>query len=359
MSPDQFAPRNRRRFVRQSASVLLGMALVGRGLPGPQRVRAAERPSLVPIDPTSTPLRPLRIGDRLDELDELFDAQQGIFGVMVIDGAGDLRYSRNATLPFVAASLFKLVLAAEVLAKTTSAQIPINTSLPLLPEYFAIDLPGPDSVYSWDSVGTEISIDEALWATLAVSSNVAAMTLLTLTSKKELNRRAASLGMVSTQYFANVDDLAAWRVIESSAIVQPQFSEALAIVEEEAAGWTVNVTSPADIAMFFSALVKQEVVSPTVSRSLLDLLTGQLIADRIPSALPAGTTIAHKTGNLLGIVHDAGAIFSVDGPVILVAMSEGVADEKMATWVIQEATRLTYDALIAFDGPRGRLETQV
>ncbi len=329
--------------------------LVSNRVAGIESASAAERPSLTPLDSDSGSFSAIPVGRRLDALDDLFDNQQGIYGVVVIDGRGELRYSRNASLPFVAASLYKLVLAADILARTTTAEIPINLSLPLPAEYFPADPALPDSVYSWDQIGTETTVDQALWAMVSVSSNVAAMALLALTSKDALNRRAASFGMSDTQYFASIEELADWRNPQPERALEPQFPEALAIVEAEALGWTVNVTSPTDIARFFTSLVHHQIVSATVSASLLDLLKGQLISDRMPAALPPGTSIAHKTGNLVGIVHDAGAIYSQNGPVVLVAMSEGVANEQAATWAIQEASRLTYDALIAFDGDRSSL----
>jgi hypothetical protein len=54
---------------------------------------------------------------------------------------------------------------------------------------------------------------------------------------------------------------------------------------------------------------------------MLARLGRQAIGDRLPAALPANVPVAHKTGNLVGLVHDAGIIFTPSGPRVVVAMT--------------------------------------
>jgi hypothetical protein len=75
---------------------------------------------------------------------------------------------------------------------------------------------------------------------------------------------------------------------------------------------------------------------------MLDLLSGQQVNDRFPALLPAGTRLAHKTGNLPGVVHDAGVIWTPAGPRILAALAEGVPDDGHAATVIQRLALLVY-----------------
>ena len=48
----------------------------------------------------------------------------------------------------------------------------------------------------------------------------------------------------------------------------------------------------------------------------------------IPAGLPEGARIAHKTGQITGIHHDAGIVYpAAREPYILVILIEGIQDE--------------------------------
>jgi hypothetical protein len=84
----------------------------------------------------------------------------------------------------------------------------------------------------------------------------------------------------------------------------------------------LNVTTAADIAALYVMLLNGEIISRAASDEMLALLETQQINDRLPALLPAGTVVAHKTGNLEGLVHDAGVIFAPAGPVVVVVLTE-------------------------------------
>lgn len=103
-----------------------------------------------------------------------------------------------------------------------------------------------------------------------------------------------------------------------------------------------NVTTPADMARLFSLLLEGKVVSPAASQEMLALLADQRITDRLPAALPAGTSVAHKTGNLPGVVHDAGVIYTPGGPLIVVVMSQRAWNETAVIHLARQTALLTY-----------------
>jgi beta-lactamase class A len=82
-----------------------------------------------------------------------------------------------------------------------------------------------------------------------------------------------------------------------------------------------------------------------VSAAILDILKQQAVDDRFPCLLPFETEMAHKTGNLDHVVHDAGIIWTPDGPVILVAMVENAEDDAIASQVIQQLALIAYHDL--------------
>src|SRR5262249_19084344 len=82
-----------------------------------------------------------------------------------------------------------------------------------------------------------------------------------------------------------------------------------------------------DMLRFFEALARLEGPAADASREMLLRLLRQRINDRIPSRLAADTPIAHKTGNLPGVMHDAGLIYTVAGPVAIVLLAQDVVDD--------------------------------
>lgn len=83
------------------------------------------------------------------------------------------------------------------------------------------------------------------------------------------------------------------------------------------------VTTPRDIAKLLEIISQGEAVSVEASVKMLELLSQQRINDRIPVLLPPGIIVAHKTGELKDVRHDAGVLIGPDNNIVLVLMTEG------------------------------------
>ena len=91
-----------------------------------------------------------------------------------------------------------------------------------------------------------------------------------------------------------------------------------------------------------------------LSRLGLDILSWQKLKTRLPSLLPLGTKVAHKTGTGHRCYNDAGIIFKGERPLcILTAYTVGVPDAvadgtpgfAAAYRLIGRMARLSYDEL--------------
>lgn len=85
---------------------------------------------------------------------------------------------------------------------------------------------------------------------------------------------------------------------------------------------TIPTTTPEDIAKYYEKLYKGEIVSKEASAQMMETLKRQTWNERIPKYLPENTVVAHKTGELYGVKHDAGIVFSPKGDYIIVLMSD-------------------------------------
>ena len=80
-------------------------------------------------------------------------------------------------------------------------------------------------------------------------------------------------------------------------------------------------TSARDVATLLQRLYDGTLNSPSSNDRLLGLLKAQRVNNRLPTGLPAGTLVAHKTGDLDGYVHDAGIVYGPKADYLVVVMS--------------------------------------
>jgi beta-lactamase class A len=86
---------------------------------------------------------------------------------------------------------------------------------------------------------------------------------------------------------------------------------------------TPQQTSARDVGLLFEDLYNGTLNSSASNAAFLALLKNQEVNDRLPQGLPAGTIIAHKTGNLDNVVHDAGIVYGPKTNYLVVVMSGG------------------------------------
>jgi beta-lactamase class A len=269
--------------------------------------------------------------------------EEGVYGVVLMQPDGTVIYKQNADLPFIAASLYKLVVMVDFFKSRELGEIDFEQSVVLDQSFFPV-FEGDDEDVYFDStmVGASVQITELMQAMITLSSNVAARALLSLTTPEVLNEIAVNLGMANTHLLLEMKDVEPWPPDSISGDNPAATEEALRFVAQMGQTGLINVTTPADIATFFMELANREIVSPEASDEMLQLLEQQEINDRLPALLPEGTVCAHKTGDLVNVVHDAGIVDGEDGPVIVTVLSEAVPDHERTINVIQRLGLIAY-----------------
>ena len=301
---------------------------------------AGRKPALAA--PVASPVAsPVPSIDLQATIDALVPSDGGVYGFVVQDPDGTDHYRCNPGVPFVAASLYKLPLMAHI-HKLAESGIFALSDVIWLDEWFWSE--GDDSYYDWSWMGAGVTIDELLYAMGAWSSNVAAWALATLVDWWDVQVTANEIGMTGTIMFAVTPELAVWPPVPGDGDSEDDMWTASSFIDTMY-GWSpVMITTPGDIATYFRGLLAGTVVSEFASQAIYDVLAMQVINDRLPALLPEGTTVVHKTGNLLQVVHDAGIIYTNTGPVIVVGMSEAFYDEWGAWNALQQLALTVYDA---------------
>jgi beta-lactamase class A len=104
-----------------------------------------------------------------------------------------------------------------------------------------------------------------------------------------------------------------------------------------------NTATAKDLAILLTALAQGETFSPASNAKMIEILKEQEFNEKIPAFLPKGIPIAHKTGDITGVHHDAAIVFPPgEGPYVLVVLTSGFQDEKKANQIIAEISRVVW-----------------
>ncbi|HMD39744.1 MAG TPA: serine hydrolase [Candidatus Acidoferrum sp.] len=105
-----------------------------------------------------------------------------------------------------------------------------------------------------------------------------------------------------------------------------------------------NTTTARGLLLLMEAIAHREAVDQEWSNQMIEILERQKFNEGIPAGLPPGTRVAHKTGEITKIHHDAAIVFAPK-PFVLVILVRGIADEKESAGLIADITRLIYKAV--------------
>ena len=256
----------------------------------------------------------------VQQLDQLVSAFPGGAGLWIGDAkTNEPLYTHDADEPIITASLYKLGLLAEAERRVEAGELRYSDIITIEAEDITED-------GSFEVAGTALTLDEALEVMITISDNGAALALWHMLGAENVNATLRAAGIKDFHVFVN------WGVDD-------------------------NVATPAAIGTLLTLLAKRQLISPSASDRMIARLSRQQINDRLPAALPEGVVVAHKTGNLPGLTHDAGIIFTPSGPRVVVAMTWDAFDADAYAFIANVAstvysTLLEPPANARYDVPR-------
>ena len=105
-----------------------------------------------------------------------------------------------------------------------------------------------------------------------------------------------------------------------------------------------NTTTARGLEVLLTAIAKGRAIDEDSSRAMIAVLEKQAFNEGIPAGLPQGTRVAHKTGEIKKIHHDAAIVYA-ERPFVLVVLVRGVNDQKESAALIADITRILYQAV--------------
>ena len=150
------------------------------------------------------------------------------------------------------------------------------------------------------AIGKMMRVDELAYHMITTSSNLATNLLLGVVGPDAVNRTLKEL---------HVD-----QGIELRRGVEDELAFEKGIN---------NMVTADGLLRILVMLSEGKAFSPALSRRMMDILHGQEFNQGIPSRLPKGTRVAHKTGEISTVAHDAGVIYLPKRkPYVLVILTE-------------------------------------
>lgn len=263
---------------------------------------------------TATPAAAAPLGARLAALIEAFPGRAAVW---VADPAlAQPLFSREADSEVIAASVYKLAILAAVEDQIERRLLKYADTIVIEPDDITED-------GSFEVPGTEMTVDDALEAMITISDNGTAVHFWRTLGGPGVNAVLARNGVGGMRIARDM--------------------------------WDENVATARGVATLLTKLSKGELVSRAASARMVARLQRQQINDRIPAQLPEGTLVAHKTGNLAGLVHDAGIIFTPRGQRVFVAMTWDTDDDSATRLIAHLASTVYSDALAVPATPRYRV----
>jgi beta-lactamase class A len=105
-----------------------------------------------------------------------------------------------------------------------------------------------------------------------------------------------------------------------------------------------NTTTPRDLGVLLEAIERRTAASKRACDTMLAILSRQEFNDEIPAGLPPGTRVAHKTGSITAVLHDAAVVYPQGkSPYVLVVLTRNIPDERVARVLIADLSRLVYE----------------
>jgi beta-lactamase class A len=104
-----------------------------------------------------------------------------------------------------------------------------------------------------------------------------------------------------------------------------------------------NTTTARGLEVLMTAIAEEKAVDAESSRQMIAILEKQHFNDGIPAGLPPGTRVAHKTGEITKIHHDAAIVYA-PRPFVLVILVRGLAERKDSAALMADLAKLLYSA---------------
>ena len=246
--------------------------------------------------------------------------------LLPLDGRGAVMVEPDKV--FHAASTMKVPVMIELFRQAKAGRLRLDDPLPVVNDFHSIvdgsvyhlkvDDDSDAEVYK--AVGRTMTLRELCEAMITVSSNLAANLLIERLGVENIRATVARLGATGMNVRRGVED-------------QKAFDQGLN-----------NTTTARGLAVLLQKLARGKAVDARSDAEMVAILERQKFNDGIPAGVPEGTPVAHKTGTITKIHHDAAIVYG-RRPYVLVVLIRGIQDQKESAALMAAISKEVWTSL--------------
>lgn len=249
-------------------------------------------------------------------------------GIAFHDAETTIQWSYNADEWFHAASTMKLAVLLGVFRLVHRGELGLDEPVHVRNRFtsivdgqpFRLELGGADAEVQ-AGLGRTLSVRELAYWMITRSSNFATNLLVDVVGVPLIQAALRELGIDGVRVLRGVEDQAAFEAGLNNEVTASGLLRTLRLIAEERA------------------------FSPHLSRQMLEILLDQQYKRGIPAGLPKDARVAHKTGNISTVDHDAGIVF-LEGrkPYVVVILTQ-FPSELAGHRAVAEVSRDVFESL--------------
>tara|TARA_B110000008_G_scaffold97246_1_gene99837 strand:- start:73 stop:969 length:897 start_codon:yes stop_codon:yes gene_type:complete len=233
----------------------------------------------------------------------------------------------NNTKSFHAASTIKVAVMIELFKQQGAKKINLNDSVILKNKFKSIvdgsfynmDISDDSDDIIYSKINTKIKLYDLMYSMITISSNLATNVLIELVGAKNITATMRSLGANKIEVLRGVEDQKAYDLGLS------------------------NSTTADDLLVIMKAISIGKAGSNEDCEKMISVLLDQKWNDMIPLYIPEEVKIAHKTGSITGVHHDAAIVYLPNGKnYVLVLLSKNLKDFDKGTLQLAEISKKIY-----------------
>jgi len=240
---------------------------------------------------------------------------------------GKAEWSYHAGESFHAASTMKVPVMIELFHQAKEGKLRLDQTITIHNEFHSIVDGSPYKLDPTDDSETDLYKAEGQTRTLSQLCEL----MITVSSNLATNLIIEKLGVENirvTVHALGADGMNVLRGVEDNKAYEKGMN---------------NTTTARGLEVLMTAIADGKAVDEKSSQEMIAILEQQHFNEGIPAGLPTGTRVAHKTGEITKIHHDAAIVYA-PRPFVLVILVRGLAEQKDSAALMAEVTKLLYAA---------------
>jgi len=250
-----------------------------------------------------------------NKIREFIKTQKGNVAVVVKNFKTDKEIKINEYLVFPSASTIKLVIMSELLSKVNEGALNLDDTIELTEDLKT----GGDGILKELNYGHKFTLEEVMTLMIIVSDNMATNILINLLGINNINAKIQNLGLENTKLQR--------RMMDSQAAKEGR----------------ENFITANDLAHILVLIYKGKNINKKYSDLMLSILKRQQVKGRLDLYLPEEVVIAHKTGDLNNLEHDAGIIYIPNKEYLICVLTNETETNKDGREIIGKISEMVYN----------------